>query len=81
MENVKGLLTKDKGKFKEAILREIRSIIDDKNIPSFILFLNGLLDKNASTFVKNCFLSKIKMEVADDEDARAERDNYFAVSF
>ena len=79
MENVKGLLTKDKGKFKEAILREIRSIIDDKNIPSFILFLNGLLDKNASTFVKNCFLSKIKMEVADDEDARAERDNYFAV--
>lgn len=78
MENVKGLLTKDKGKFKEAILREIRSIIDDKNIPSFILFLTGLLDKNASMFVKNCFLAKIKMEVANDEDARAERDNYFA---
>lgn len=77
MENVKGLLTKDKGKFKEAILREIRSIIDDKNIPSFILFLTGLLDKNASPFVKNCFLTKIKMEVVDDEKARAERDNYF----
>lgn len=78
MENVKGLLTKDKGKFKEAILREIRSIIDDKNIPSFILFLTGLLDKNASTFVRNCFLTKIQMEVADDKDARTERDNYFA---
>lgn len=78
MENVKGLLTKDKGKFKEAILREIRSIIDDKNIPSFILFLTGLLDKNASPFVRNCFLTKIKMEVVDDEKARAERDNYFA---
>lgn len=77
MENVKGLLTKDKGKFKEAILREIRSIIDDKNIPSFILFLTGLLDKNASPFVRNCFLTKIKMEVVDDEKARAERDNYF----
>lgn len=78
MENVKGLLTKDKGKFKEAIIREIRSIIDDKNIPLFILFLTGLLDKNASTFVKNCILTKIKMEVTDDEDARSERDNYFA---
>ena len=78
MENVKGLLTKDKGKFKEAILREIRSIIDDKNIPSFILFLTGLLDKNASTFVRNCFLTKIQMEVADDKDARTERYNYFA---
>lgn len=78
MENVKGLLTKDKGKFKEAILREIRSIIDDKNVPSFILFLNRLLDKNASAFVKNCILTKIKMEVTDDEDARTERDVYFA---
>lgn len=78
MENVKGLLTKDKGKFKDAIIREIRSIIDDRNIPSFILFLTRLLDKNASGFVKNCFLLKIKMEVSDDKDARIERDNYFA---
>lgn len=78
MENVKGLLTKDKGKFKEAIIREIRSIIDDKNMPSFILFITELLGKKASTFVKNCILTKIKMEVADDEDARSERDNYFA---
>ena len=79
MENVKGLLTKDKGKFKDAILREIRSIIDDKNVPSFILFLTGLLEKNVSSFVKNCFLSKVKMEVTDDEDARIERNNYFSI--
>lgn len=78
MENVKGLLTKDKGKFKEAILREIRSIIDDRNIPAFIMFLTRLLDKNASSFVKNCFLTKIKMEVAADNEVRADRDNYFA---
>lgn len=78
MENVKGLLTKDKGKFKEAILREIRSIIDDRNIPYFLVFLTRLLDKNASLFVKNCFLAKVKMEVSDDDAARIERDNYFA---
>lgn len=77
MENVKGLLTKDKGKFKEAILREIRSIIDDQNIPSFLLFLTRFLDRNASSFVKNCFLTKVKMEVTDDDVARSERDAYF----
>ena len=78
MENVKGLLTKDKGKFKEAILHEIRSIIDDKNIPSFLIFIAGLLNKNVSPFVKTCFLIKVKMEMADDDVARVERDNYFA---
>lgn len=77
MENVKGLLTKDKGKFKEAIIREIRSIIDDQNIPSFLLFLKRFLDRNASSFVKTCFLTKVKMEVADDDVARSERDAYF----
>lgn len=78
MENVKGLLTKDKGRFKEAILREIRSIIDDKNVPSFLLFLSEILGKFASSFVKNCLFTKVKMEVADEEAARMERDNYFA---
>ncbi len=78
MENVKGLLTKDKGKFKDAILREIRSIIDDSNVPSFILYLNKMLEKSASSFIKNCILSKVKFEVSDDDDAILERDTYFA---
>lgn len=78
MENVKGLLTKDKGRFKDAILREIRSIIDDQNIPSFLLSLNGLLNKNASPFVKSCILTKVEMEVADDETAHTKRDAYFS---
>lgn len=77
MENVKGLLTKDKGKFKEAILREIRSIIDDKNVPSFVLYLNQMLDKAASPFVKSCILAKVNLEVSDDQKAIAERDNFF----
>lgn len=78
MENVKGLLTKDKGKFKDAILREIRSIIDDSNIPSFILYLSKMLDNTASPFVKSCFLTKVKIEVSGDNEAITERDNYFA---
>lgn len=77
MENVKGLLTKDKGKFKEAILREIRSIIDDSSIPAFVLYLNQMLDKTASSFVKTCILTKVKIEISEDNEAILERDNYF----
>lgn len=78
MENVKGLLTKDKGRFKDAILREIRSIIDDSNIPDFLIYLNGLLDQTASAFVKNCILAKVNIEVADEKKALISRDNFFS---
>lgn len=78
MENVKGLLTKDKGKFKDAIMKEIRSIIDDRNLPSFLLYVDHLLSKVASPFVKNCLLAKMEMETCDDEKAVKARDNYFA---
>lgn len=78
MENVKGLLTKDKGKFKDAILREIRSIIDDINIPAFELYLSEMLDKTASNFVKYCILTKVRLEVAKEEVAIKQRDDYFA---
>ena len=78
MENVKGLLTKDKGKFKEAIIREIRSIIDDSNVPAFLVYLDKKLGRMASAFVKTCVITKVKMEVSDDEDALKERDNYFS---
>lgn len=79
MENVKGLLTKDKGKFKDAIIHEIRSIIDDSNIPDFVLYLSKLLDKTASSFVKNCILTKVKIEISEDNEAIMERDNFIAV--
>ena len=79
MENVKGLLTKDKGKFKDAILREIRSIIDDSNVPAFVLYVSTMLEKSASPFIKNCILTKVKIEVSDDNESVLERDNYFAV--
>lgn len=58
MENVKGLLTKDKGRFKEAIMREIRSIIDDKNVPSFLRFLEKFLNKNASSLSRIAFFAR-----------------------
>ena len=42
MENVKGILTKDEGRIKDRIIREIRSIVDDKKLPKLLAFLNGV---------------------------------------
>lgn len=77
MENVKGLLTKDKGHFKDAIIREIRSIIDDRNIPQFLVYLDKMLSESASQFVKNCVLKKTQMEIGSDENAEQARTEYF----
>ena len=53
MENVKGILTKDKGRFTSEIMSLIRSIIDKKKVSKLYLYMNKPLDKTASRFVKN----------------------------
>lgn len=70
MENVKGLLTKDGGKFKEAIIREMRSIIDDKEVNTFVLYINSMLYRTASKFWANALSYKFQMELESD-DAKA----------
>ncbi|MBQ8957025.1 MAG: DNA cytosine methyltransferase [Bacteroidales bacterium] len=71
MENVKGLLTKDNGKFKVEIMREMRSIIDDKAVSSFLVFVDDLLKKTCSPFLASVFLLKFQMEIANEEDIAA----------
>jgi len=68
MENVKGLLTKDKGHFKVQIMREMRSIINDKSVASFLTFADHLLKKSTSSFMANAFLLKLQMEITDDDE-------------
>ena len=68
MENVKGLLTKDKGHFKVQIMREMRSIINDKSVASFLTFVDNLLKKATSSFMANAFLLKLQMEITDDDE-------------
>ena len=43
MENVKGILTKDEGRIKERILREIRSIVDEAKMNLLYAFLDDAL--------------------------------------
>ena len=71
MENVKGLLTKDKGRFKVEIMREMRSIIDDKEIGNFFVFVERMLKNCPSPFFRSILVAKLYMEiVSDDEQAR-----------
>ena len=78
MENVKGLLTKDKGKFKVEIMREMRSIINDQFINSFLSFVFRLISISGITFYKKAFIAKIRMEtVGDEEAARKDKENFF----
>ncbi len=79
MENVKGLLTKDKGHFKDAIMREIRSIIDDNNIPQFMIYIEKMLSKSASQFVKNCILKKVQMEIGLEENSDQAITDFFTL--
>ncbi|MCD8303951.1 MAG: DNA cytosine methyltransferase [Prevotellaceae bacterium] len=79
MENVKGLLTKDKGRFKEEIMREIRSIIDDRHVPAFLSSLDRMLSSSASAFKKEAYECKVRMELANDDEAEQYLCQYFRI--
>ena len=78
MENVKGLLTKDKGKFKEEIMREMRSIIDNRGVPAFMNFVENLLKMSVSPFFAEAFTQKLMMEISEeDAEAIAWKEKFF----
>lgn len=64
MENVKGILTKDGGKIKERILREIRSIVDDQKINLLYVFLEDNLKKHIDSSLYSCLHYKMCMETS-----------------
>ena len=78
MENVKGLLTKDNGRFKVEIMREMRSLIDDRAMGNFLTFADKLLKKSTSSFLAAAFLLKLQMEITSDEEkANAYKEQFF----
>jgi DNA (cytosine-5)-methyltransferase 1 len=66
MENVKGILTKDKGRIKERILREIRSIVDDMKMTQLIAFLDDTLKPKLPNALYESIYLRLNMETADD---------------
>lgn len=45
MENVEGILTKNEGKVKDVVMNEIRSIIDDVELPAMLTYLRELMSR------------------------------------
>ena len=63
MENVKGILTKEQGKIKELILKEINSIIDINEVPKLISFLRSLKGQfSKSDFIIDSLIKRIEIE-------------------
>ena len=79
MENVKGILTKDHGRFKDEIMSLIRSIIDEEQIHLLYEYLDKMLAKNATSFEKSCLLAKVKIEVEADEQTDSFVQQFFSV--
>ena len=78
MENVKGILTKDKGRFKDEIISLIRSIMDSKQIPALMSYLEKMLGKTATPFEKACLLAKVRIEIENDSKTDALVNDFFA---
>lgn len=76
MENVKGILTKDEGRIKERIIREIRSIVDDAKMSTLLAFLNDHLKVSINEWLYDCLYTKMCME-----DINADMDKLYDTYF
>ncbi|WKB82422.1 DNA (cytosine-5-)-methyltransferase [Cellulophaga lytica] len=67
MENVKGILTKEKGKIKELIIKEINSIVDIKEIPSLTSFIKKVRVESNS-FLFDSIIKRVELEKLLEKD-------------
>lgn len=74
MENVKGILTKEQGKIKERILREIRSIVDDKQLPEFLSYLNNKIKPLMDNLLYSALTIKVEMEMNESQQAEKNKE-------
>ncbi len=78
MENVKGILTKDGGRIKERILKEIRSIVDIHKLPVLYTFIQADLTE-LTPFQRSIYLAKLDIETTDQDQKEKCRDIYFSM--
>ncbi len=65
MENVKGILTKDEGRIKKRILREIRSIVDDMYMYRLYDFMEVVLKPLLPEPLYQTLYARLRMETSD----------------
>ena len=80
MENVKGILTKEGGKIKEMILKEIKSIIDLKELHQLFNFLAKLRKaEKEKTFTLDCYNLRMQFESANERDLVKYQQSYIQI--
>ena len=67
MENVKGILTKEGGKIKELIIKEINSIVDTKEIPLLNTFIKKIR-KESNSFLFDSIVKRVELEKLLEKD-------------
>lgn len=75
MENVKGILTKEKGQIKDLIIQQINSIIDFKDIPLLISFIKRIKNRESS-FVLDAIIKRIGIEAKRELEKQKAEENY-----
>ncbi|PVW13586.1 DNA cytosine methyltransferase [Marixanthomonas spongiae] len=75
MENVKGILTKEQGKIKDLILKEINSIVDVKEIPRLVSFTRKV-KKESNSFVFDVIIKRIELEAISERDKDYGREEF-----
>lgn len=76
MENVYGILTKDEGRVKERIIREIRNIVDYEHLEDFVFEANKISSKSDELRLA---LRVLGVWIAQDKIDRQRRNDYLAV--
>jgi DNA (cytosine-5)-methyltransferase 1 len=75
MENVKGILTKEGGKIKELIIKEINSIVDIKEIPLLNSFIRKIR-KEANSFLFDSIIKRVEFEKLLEKDKDEGREEF-----
>lgn len=78
MENVKGILTKDKGRIKQRILKEIRSIVDDMKMAQVYSYLDDNIKRLVSPSLYSAIYLRLCMETSSGENWQVMWDSFFA---
>lgn len=77
MENVKGILTKERGKIKELIIKEINSILDINEIPRLTAFIKSLKKTNTDNeFLLDCLVKRVEIEQFTESKAEELKEKY-----
>ena len=77
MENVKGILTKEKGKIKELIIKEINSIVDTKEIPLLISFIKKTRNE-FNSFLFDSIIKRVELEKLLEKDKETGKSDFIS---